>query len=75
MEKMSELGTVRAYEQFADAYDALPLTTRPAFDPADYVTDRALEGLFTVLGDEERRIRENPTARTTELLRKVFGRG
>ena len=38
-----------------------------------YVTDRALSGLFTTLADEERKIRENPAARTSELLKKVFG--
>lgn len=39
-----------------------------------YVTDQALNGLFKTIGDEEKSIRENPAARTTELLRKVFGR-
>ena len=38
-----------------------------------YVTSRALDGLFTVLGDEEARIREDPAARSSELLRRVFG--
>lgn len=71
--KMQELGYVKKYEELADAYAALPLTTRPAFDPEDYVTDRALSGLFTILADEEKRIRDDPAARTTELLRQVFG--
>lgn len=39
----------------------------------DYITRRALDGLFVKIADEERRIRENPTARTTELLQQVFG--
>jgi hypothetical protein len=38
----------------------------------DYVTDRTLSGLFGVLAEEEARIREDPAARTTQLLRKVF---
>jgi hypothetical protein len=37
------------------------------------VTDRALSGLFQTLGEEEKRIRQDPAARTTELLRRVFG--
>lgn len=37
-----------------------------------YVTQRALGGLFQTLGDEEQRIRQDPAARTTEILRKVF---
>ena len=36
--------------------------------------DRALSGLFTVLGQEEKKIRDDPVARTTDLLRRVFGR-
>lgn len=48
------------------------------FDPKsldldDYVTRKALDGLFVMVGDEEKRIRENPAARTTDLLKKVFG--
>lgn len=41
-------------------------------DLDDYVTRKALDGLFLEIGQEERRIRENPGARATELLRKVF---
>lgn len=50
----------------------------PGFAPTDldaYVTERALAGLFTTLAEEERQIRQNPAARTTELLKKVFGGG
>jgi hypothetical protein len=38
-----------------------------------YVTNKALDGLFKVIADEEKRIRQNPAARTSELLQKVFG--
>jgi hypothetical protein len=39
-----------------------------------YITGKSLDGLFTVLAQEEKKIRENPAARTTELLQKVFGK-
>ncbi len=39
-----------------------------------YVTDRALDGLYQAVADEERKIREDPAARGTDLLRRVFGR-
>jgi hypothetical protein len=42
-------------------------------DLDDYVTARTLDGLFTVIGEQEQSIRRNPAARTSELLRKVFG--
>jgi hypothetical protein len=38
-----------------------------------YVTNKALDGLFKMVADEEKRIRENPVARTTDLLKQVFG--
>jgi len=38
-----------------------------------YVTNKALDGLFKMVAEEEQRIRENPVARTTDLLQKVFG--
>ncbi|HAV65214.1 MAG TPA: DUF4197 domain-containing protein [Verrucomicrobiales bacterium] len=42
-------------------------------DLDDYVTRKSLDGLFLKIAEQERRIRENPVARTTELLQKVFG--
>jgi hypothetical protein len=46
----------------------------PTVELNRYVTDETLDGLFTVLAQEEQRIRTDPVARSTELLRKVFGR-
>lgn len=42
-------------------------------DVDKYVTQKASDGLFKMIAEEEKRIRENPAARTTELLQKVFG--
>ena len=42
-------------------------------DLTGYVTDQAMDGLFLLIGQEEEKIREDPAARVTELLRKVFG--
>jgi hypothetical protein len=49
------------------------LVSTQSLDLDDYVTEQALDGLFLKLAEEERRIRENPVARTTDLLKKVFG--
>lgn len=70
---MDQVGLVSLYDDMVGRYQALPFTTAPALDIRQYVTDRALDGLFTVLGQEEQRIRENPAARSTELLQRVFG--
>ena len=44
-----------------------------SFDVDDYVTTKALDGLFSKIAEQEKLIRENPAARTSELLQKVFG--
>jgi hypothetical protein len=72
IDKLSDVGVYRLYDRVLQGYLALPLTTEPEFDPDDYVTQRALDGLFTVLGQEEKRIRDDPVARTTKLLQTVF---
>jgi hypothetical protein len=46
-----------------------------SLDVDSYVTQKASDGLFKMIAEEEQRIRENPAARTTELLQKVFGPG
>lgn len=38
-----------------------------------YVTNKAMDGLFKMVAEEEKQIRQNPVARTTDLLQKVFG--
>lgn len=47
--------------------------TRVNTDLAGYVTEKAMEGIFYQVGLEEQKIRKDPVARTTELLKKVFG--
>ena len=44
-----------------------------ALDLDNYVTEKSLDGLFKMVADEEKIIRENPAARTTDLLKQVFG--
>lgn len=44
-----------------------------SMDVDTYVTNKALDGLFKMVAEEEKRIRENPVARTSDLLQKVFG--
>ena len=72
--KIEEVGLSRIYSRVADTYNSLPLAgTQKMVDLDEYVTDKALTGLFTILATEEQKIREDPVARTTDLLRKVFG--
>lgn len=69
---MNEVGVTRTYKEMMDRYTSLPFTTLQSLDLDDYVTDRALDGLFHMLSQEEMRIRTDPAARVSELLKKVF---
>ncbi|RNC72682.1 MAG: DUF4197 domain-containing protein [Desulfuromonadales bacterium] len=73
---MDQVGTARAYKEMIGKYEAVPLASlagTPSLDLDNYVTDKALDGLFKMVGEEEKKIRTNPAARTTDLLRTVFG--
>lgn len=73
-DKMQQVGLAQTYRDFIGRYEALPIPGRPAAPNLEnYVTDRALDGLFTVLGEQEKRIRTDPAARVNDLLRRVFG--
>lgn len=69
--KVDEVGATRAYKDLTGRYTALPGVQ--SLDLDDYVTGKALDGLFHMVGEEERKIRSDPAARTTELLKRVFG--
>jgi hypothetical protein len=71
--KMEEVGVYNIYNDLVEKYNQLPTDKPEAVDIDDYVTERTVDGIFTVLEGEEKRIREDPAARTTDLLRKVFG--
>lgn len=71
---IARVGLYGLYSKLLARYEAIPFATkRPSLDLEAYVTDRTLEGLFSRLATEEARIREDPGARTTALLRRVFG--
>ena len=70
---MSEVGVTRSYQAIDDKVKTIPFADQLSFDLDQYVTDKALDGLFFMLAAEEKKIRENPAARVTDLLKKVFG--
>jgi hypothetical protein len=71
---MREVGVTRQYTELYRRAQAIPFLNVEAYDLDRYVVIRALDGLFHVVGEEEKKIRTNPAARVTELLRDVFGR-
>jgi hypothetical protein len=66
------VGVTSGYKRLVKRAEPLGLADASQFNIDDYVTHKALDGLFQLVADEERRIRVDPSARTTELLRNVF---
>jgi dihydroorotate dehydrogenase len=72
----SSLDNVNATKYWADlitAYNKIPLVRKMNPDLPGYVTDKAIDGLFIMIAREELKIRKDPMARTSALLKKVFG--
>jgi len=71
---MSEVGVTQAYKSVDRKIRKMPFTDSLSFDLDQYVTDKALDGLFLMLAEEEKKIRQDPAARVTDLLKKVFAK-
>jgi hypothetical protein len=70
---MSEVGVTQSYQELDTKVRSLPLGEKVSFDLDDYVTNKGLDGLFFMVAQEERKIRQDPAARVTDLLKEVFG--
>ena len=72
---MAGVGVTKSYQDLETKVRSIPFADRiSSFDLDQYVTDKALDGLFLMLADEEAKIRKDPAARVTDLLKKVFGK-
>ncbi|MDO1448435.1 DUF4197 domain-containing protein [Rhodocytophaga aerolata] len=63
----------KKWTELATLYNKIPLVKKVETDLVKYTTSKALKGLFTVVAEEEIKIRKDPAARVTDLLKKVFG--
>ncbi len=70
---LDKVSATKYYGDVTNTYNKIPFVEKVNPDLNSYATDKAIEGLFTMIAKEEKNIRENPAARTTELLKKVFG--
>ena len=70
---MSQVGVTRRFQDLNAKVKKIPFAERLSFDLDQYVTGRALDGLFLMLAKEEAKIRQDPAARVTDLLKRVFG--
>lgn len=70
---LNKVGATRHWNLMFSTYNKIPFVTKVNPDLDDYVTNKAIDGLFIQIAKEELAIRKDPTARVTELLKKVFG--
>lgn len=70
---MADAGAIKAYDAVTAQYAKMPLASSLKTNMNDYVTNKALDGIFYYVAQEEAAIRANPAKRTTDILKKVFG--
>ena len=70
---MDQVGMVQQYQALTKQFDSIPFAKKEVFDINGYVVGKSLDGLFFVLGEEEKKIRTNPAAQVTPLLKEIFG--
>jgi hypothetical protein len=70
---MDNLGLTKLFKFLLDTYNGIPGVKKTNFELNDYITNKGLNGLFHMLAEEEKKIRIDPVARVTDLLKEVFG--
>ena len=70
---LNKVNATKYYKDLVTSYNKIPLVQKVNPDLDQYATEKAIEGLFVMIAKEEKNIRANPLARTSELLKKVFG--
>ncbi|MGD2186673.1 MAG: DUF4197 domain-containing protein [Desulfobacterales bacterium] len=70
---MGQVGVTRQFQGINTKLASIPLADQASVDLDQYVTDKSLDGLFFMLAEEEKKIRQDPAARVTDILKKVFG--
>ncbi len=69
---MEKIGFYQDYKILLKTYDSIPFTDKPNLNIETYVLQKSLDGLFVLVAQEEKKIRKNPAARVTDLLKRVF---
>jgi hypothetical protein len=72
IESMEKVEIAKQWNPLVKKYNSIPFTEKINPDLEDYITNKAIEGLFVLIAQQEKEIRQNPLARTTEILKNVF---
>jgi len=71
---LDKVSATKYWEDLIKAYNKIPMVQKMNPNLTQYVTDKAIEGLFVMVAKEELKIRKDPKAQTSALLKKVFGK-
>jgi hypothetical protein len=69
---LNKVNATKYYGDLVNTYNKIPLVEKVNPNLDDYATDLAIQGLFTMIAKEEKNIRQDPVARTTDILKRVF---
>jgi len=69
----AKVGLAQTYNQYAQQGAALGLVKQEHANLDDYVTQKALDGLYLMVAEEEKKIRQDPVGTASSILKKVFG--
>lgn len=70
---LSSVDATRYYDDLVNTYNKIPFVEKANPNLDEYATEKAIDGLFFMIAKEEKNVREDPLARTTDLLKRVFG--
>ncbi len=70
---LADVGAIQSYDNMMKQYESVPFVPDVKADMTDYAVEQAMDGMFYYVAKEEAAIRNDPAARSTELLQKVFG--
>ncbi|GAB3636428.1 DUF4197 domain-containing protein [Hymenobacter arcticus] len=73
VQSLDQVGANAAYGKLIDRYNKIPLMTPAKNNLTDYVTAQTVDGLFVLLAQQEAKIRQNPAAQSSAILKRVFG--
>ncbi len=71
---LDESNATKYFNQMVTQYNKIPFIEKMNPNLDEYATTKAIDGLFTLVGQEEEKIRKDPVARTTDLMQKVFNK-
>ena len=70
---IAKVEVTKHWNPIITAYNKVPFVQKMNPDLEQYVTEKAVAGLFVLIAEEEQKIRKDPLARVTDILKKVFG--